>query len=324
MVPGRSLRSHIGLLILCLAGSAQAQETPSASALIADMARAYHGRTFEGRFLYMRGTEVSTLSLKHAVIDGREYERLTHLGGQPAEVIRAGDKAVCIHPDSSVTVLPKNAAGAPFDLAQKLIRKVPEQYDVLLDGVGRVAGREAWRLRVAPLDDYRYGYRLWLDRESRLLLKSEMVDGSSVPLERIEFITLDLEADLSPDDFRMPVPDAGSDPLPPQRSDPGVTLETGWLPGGFVAASRNDRQPVNGREALSAVTFSDGLATFTLFVEPDGGDINEGISRLGPTVAMTRKVSAQDRTYLVTLVGEIPQHTAEKIISRLALEAADD
>lgn len=324
MVPGRSLRSPIGLLILCLAGSATAQDTPSASALIADMASAYHSRTFEGRFLYMRGTEVSTLSLKHAVIDGREYERLTHLGGQPAEVIRAGDNAVCIHPDNSVTVLPKNAAGAPFDLAQKLIRKVPEQYDVLLDGNDRVAGRDAWRLRVAPLDDYRYGYRLWLDRESRLLLKSEMVDGSAVPLERIEFITLDLGVDLSPDDFRMPGPDAVSDSLPPQRSDPGVTLEAGWLPGGFVAASRNDHQPVNGREALSAVTFSDGLATFTLFVEPDDGDINEGISRLGPTVAMTRKVPARDRAYRVTLVGEIPQHAAEKIISRLSLETADD
>lgn len=324
MAPGnRHVRFCLGLLMLWLAGGASAEDAPSASTLIADMASAYHNRTFEGRFLYMRGAEVSTLALKHAVIDGKEYERLTHLTGRPAEVIRAGDKAVCVHPDNSVTLLPESSGAAPFDLAQKLIRRVPEQYDVLLDGDGRVAGRAAWRVRLAPLDDYRYGYRLWVDRDSRLLLKSEMVDGSAVPLERIEFITLELDPALTAEDFRMPGPDVRGNTLPPQRAEAGIGVETGWLPGGFVTATRNAHQPVNGREALVSVTYSDGLATFTLFVEPASTEIQEGIRRLGPTVAVTRRLTASERSYVVTLVGEIPQHTAEKIMAELALEESD-
>jgi sigma-E factor negative regulatory protein RseB len=289
------------------------------------MADAYHSRTFEGRFLYMRGAEVSTLSLKHAVIDGKEYERLTHLTGRPTEVIRAGGKAVCIHPDSSVTLLPDSSGAAPFDLAQRLMRQVPGQYDVLLDGDGRVAGREAWRIRLAPLDDHRFGYRLWVDRDSRLLLKSEMVDGGALPLERIEFITLELEPGLTAEDFRMPVPASRDDPLPAQRAQAGIRLETGWLPGGFVDAARNDHQPVNGREALTSVTYSDGLATFTLFVESGSRDTGEGISRMGPTVAITRRMNQDEDRYAVTLVGEIPQHTAERILEGLVLrESVDD
>lgn len=327
MAPGRRSFPHLALLLCCLSGWAAAQQaaSPSASALIAEMAEAYHERTFQGRFLYMRGNEVITLSLKHALIDGKEYEHLSHLAGRPTEVIRAGGEAVCIHPDRSVTRLPEVSGTAAPALARKLMKQLPEQYDVLLDGNGRVAGREAWRLRLAPLDEHRYGYRLWVDRDSRLLLKSELVDSSGVALERIEFVVLELDPTLTAEDFRMPGPEQPERALPMQRTDAGVVMETGWLPGGFVRASGTDRRPVNGREALVSETFSDGLAAFTLFVEPDGVDISEGISRLGPTVALTRRLTGERSGYVVTLVGEVPQQTAEKVMNELALrEAAND
>lgn len=313
------------LLLIFLAGGVRAEEPPSASVLIADMASAYHNRDFQGRFIYMRGAEVSTLALKHAVIDGKEYERLTHLGGNATEVIRVGEKAVCIHADNSVTLLPETSGKTPFDLPQKLKNEVPRQYDVLLDGPGRVAGRKTWRLRLAPLDEHRFGYRLWVDHDSRLLLKSEMVDQGAVPLERIEFITLELDPGLSAADFPMPVTGAGGKALPPARANPGVRVEAGWLPGGFSVAVRGDHRALDGRRTLTATTFTDGLATFTVFVERDAADISEGISRMGPTVALTRRLPGGDDRYLVTLVGEIPQHTAERIMASLNLEAhADD
>ena len=42
--------------------------------------------------------------------------------------------------------------------------------------------------------------------------------------------------------------------------------------------------------------------------------MEEGVSRVGPTVAVSRRLTAPSGAYLVTLVGEVPQSTAERVI----------
>ena len=97
-----------------------------------------------------------------------------HLDGRLVEVIRRGDEVVCLHPDRTLTRISRTETG-PLGLAQRLAEDVLAQYNILVDGDGRVAGRrgDPWG---RAFDTHRYGYRLWLDRDSRLLLKSE-VDG---------------------------------------------------------------------------------------------------------------------------------------------------
>jgi sigma-E factor negative regulatory protein RseB len=291
--------------------------------MLVDMASAYKNRTFSGRFIYMYGADINTLMLKHAVIDGRRYEHLAHLDGRAAQLIRAGGEAVCIHPDKTVTRLPEGKG--LFDVHQKVMGDVPEQYKVLFDGEGRVAARPAWRIRLSPLDSHRYGYRLWVDHESRLLLKSEMVNADQVPLERMEFITLDLSPQLGLEDFPMPsVTDTSSSTraLASGGEDAGLTVRPQWLPGGFVEAARDRRQSRD--KAMAAVTYSDGLATFTLFLEAAGaGDVSESVTRIGPTVAASRQLSHEGAAFVVTLVGEIPQATAERILDKARVEIPD-
>lgn len=298
---------------------------PSARELLSEMVSAYDSRTFAGRFLYMYGTRVSTLELKHAVIDGSQYERLTHLDGRHAEVIRAGDKAVCVHPDRSVTVLPSTADIGPLNLREKVMRDIPEQYRVRVDGQGRVAGRKAWRVSLAPQDEHRHGYLLWLDRESGLLLKSEMINDQRAPLERVEFITLDLSPALEVDDFSLPDRVSESALSAPALAEDGPRITAGWLPAGFVVAARDSRAARDRSGALNSLTFSDGLAAFTVFVESEVAVPSEaGISRSGPTVAVTRALRYEARDYAATLVGEIPEDTAQRVLSEVSLEAADD
>ncbi|EKF73942.1 negative regulator for alginate biosynthesis [Alcanivorax hongdengensis A-11-3] len=294
-------------------------EAPSASDLLQQMAHASRSLDYQGRFLYQFGAEVSTMDIRHAVIDGKEYQRLTHLDGRLVEVLRRGDEVLCLHPDGSLTRLAHDQGG-PFNLGERLARDVPEQYNVLVDGDSRVAGRIATVLRVAPLDTHRYGYRLWLDDDSHLLLKSETVDGSGVALERVEFVTLALAPRLSQSDFAAP-PSSHENALqevPGNTPDAHLALEAQWLPGGFEAMQEDWRRSEKNRAPVAAQGYSDGLATFTVFVEAvSDGSVEEGVSRVGPTVAVSRRLTAPSGAYLVTLVGEIPQATAERVIGNI-------
>ncbi len=309
-------------LTLTAAPLAIADSLP-AQTLLERMTEATQELDYQGRFLYQLGGEVSTMEIRHAVIDGEQYQRFTHLDGRLVEVLRLGDELVCLHPNGTLTRIDDPDQNL-LSFRQRLSSRIPEQYNVLVDGDGRVAGRATTRMRVAPLDNHRYGYRLWLDNESHLLLKSEMVDASGLAMERVEFVTLDLEPDLGESDFELPrvIAERALEPVPASRSD-RIHLEAGWLPRGFHAAEGDWRRVTAERSPVAAQSYSDGLATFTVFVESVANDdIEEGVSRIGPTVAISRVAAAGERTYLLTLVGEIPQPTAERVMEGLGVEVA--
>ena len=101
----------LAVVVMCLSAFAfaetptQKQAAPSPQQLLQEMAKAVHDRDFSGRLVYVRGNDMSTLEVLHARIDGREYERLTHLDGKLAELIRHGEQLVCVHPDKTITRL---------------------------------------------------------------------------------------------------------------------------------------------------------------------------------------------------------------------------
>lgn len=314
----------VALSLTLLAPVPALAEVSPAHAQLQAMSQANRSLEYTGRFLYQFGAEVSTMEVSHAVIDGNEYQRLTHLDGRLVEVLRRGDEVICVHPDRSLTRMQK-AQGGPMGLAQRLADDVPAQYNILVDGDGRVAGRTATRVRVAPLDTHRYGYRLWLDDASRLLLKSEVVDGSGVALERVEFVSLDLNPSLTLADFEVPAA-VGQNELQPVASDHEASqlrVQSAWLPAGFEAADQDWRSGDGKRKPVAAQGYSDGLAAFTVFVENVGeGAVEEGVSRVGPTVAVSRRLAAPSGNYLITLVGEVPQTTAERVIQGVSVRDA--
>ncbi len=302
---------------------ALAEESPAHAQLQA-MSQANRSLEYSGRFLYQFGAEVSTMEVSHAVIDGNEYQRLTHLDGRLVEVLRRGDEVICVHPDRSLTRMQKDQGG-PMALAQRLADDVPAQYNILVDGDGRVAGRQATRVRVAPLDTHRYGYRLWMDNESHLLLKSEVVDGSGVALERVEFVSLNLAPGLTVADFDVPASlhESELQPLAQGHEASHMHVEADWLPTGFEAADQDWRSGDGKRKPVAAQGYSDGLAAFTVFVETiSEGAVEEGVSRVGPTVAVSRRLTAPSGAYLITLVGEVPQSTAERVIQGVSVRDA--
>src|SRR5690554_5644322 len=86
----------------------------------------------------------------------------------------------------------------------------------------------------------------------------------------------------------------------------GWTLN--WRPEGFEPAAA----PRSGKG--KAVAFSDGLAAFSVFVEPMGRlKMPTGASRIGATTVYMREVAVNERAFLIAVVGETPPPTARKV-----------
>jgi sigma-E factor negative regulatory protein RseB len=120
--------------------------------------------------------------------------------------------------------------------------------------------------------------------------------------------------DVPDDDSVLAHRAAHPHPSEPQLRVAGPPWAVTWLPDGFMAT---DAAPaVSPRKS-----FTDGLATFSVFLEPLKVAIKpgEGVEREGSTVAYTRGVALQQRPVLITVVGEIPTNTARMVADAVRL-----
>jgi sigma-E factor negative regulatory protein RseB len=183
-------------------------------------------------------------------------------------------------------------------------------------------------MSVTPLDENRFGYRLWLDKQTKLLLRSELVDAEGNRLEIFQFNQIHIGDEVS-DGALEPTSRNGSlvSHLTLARSDSMPSAQgkarwgAQWLPAGFTMAAADVRQTPISLKSVNTLMYSDGLAAFSVFIEdmPPAGAASM-VSRKGATVAVTHLVAdVNEAHHLVTLVGELPTRTAQRIAQSIQI-----
>jgi sigma-E factor negative regulatory protein RseB len=320
------------LLIAAIVGACSVSSVVADSEgeeLLNSMNRAFAEDSYDGVFSYFSGHDLASLRVVHKIVDGVQRERLVHLNGAPREIVRHGDEVACIvMPGDDLLALEESIPSGPF--ARAFVRsfdEVSHSYLVERSGEGRVAGRSAIRLAVSPKDEHRFGYRLWLDNESHLLLRSELIGHDGQPLEMFQFNTILIGDEVSDaaleasetqgskvSHLRLEPSSATGLSTPSEPTSP-MQWSVDWLPSGFSMATADIRRKIASEDPVSMFMYSDGLASFSIFVEnmPTNGAA-EMVSQHGATIALSHAVESQGSHYLVTLIGEIPLATARKII----------
>ena len=299
------------------------QEDPYA--WLMQMHRAFSELDYDGVFSFYGGDDLASLRVVHMELNGVQRERLVHLNGAPREIVRNGDEVACIlMPGDDLLALEGSIPAGPF--ARAFVRRydqISDHYGLSFVGEDRVAGRAAMRIAVSPHDSDRFGYRLWLDKQTRLLLRSELIDGDGRRLEIFQFNQLSLGDDV---DARAVEPSGRDGSLVSHLTlaqdqsmavaKPAMRWGVGWLPAGFSMAAADVRRTPSELKPVDTMMYSDGLAAFSVFVEdmPPKGAASM-VSRKGATVAVTQVVAddQDDPRHLVTLVGELPTPTAQRI-----------
>ena len=264
-------------------------------------------------------TTLATFRIVHMVVDGVERERIVHLNGPPREILRTGDEvAYKLQPGDALLDLEGATATASYGrVFARRFEGVADHYDIAVAGRGRVAGRSATHLEVVPRDNERLAYRLMLDDETGLLLRSELHDPSRANLEIFQFTSLTVGDAVDVRDLASTAEGALIRQVSTGSRAPGrpeSSWRAGWVPAGFELTSANTHRPPDQRRAVSMMTFSDGLAAFSVFVEamPETG-AGHVVSRSGATVALTHLAASESGDHLVTVVGEVPVATARRI-----------
>jgi len=310
-----------------LAGTAVADKAPERTPdeWLERMNRAFLEVSYDGVFTYYSGDDLATMRVVHSVVNGTQRERLIHMNGAPREIVRTGDVVECIlQPGDEMLELESSIPSGPFARAfSSAFEGVSHHYTLSLHGTDRVANRQSVRLAVMPRDVQRYGFRLWIDQETGLLLRSELVDVKGTKLEIFEFATVKIGGPISEQDL---APELGAGALRTRLSlestqaeaasaKQRVNWEARWVPDGFTMASWDIRSMPSSTKSVDTLMYSDGLAVFSVFIEemPENASTSL-VSRSGATVAVSEVVKGpKDAHHLVTVVGEIPTATAQKI-----------
>ena len=150
-------------------------------------------RNYEGRFLHVRDSRSETMRIIHRVDKGKVSERLVSLDGSGREIIRNENEVDLLsagqtHGAGREAHRTTHAVGSSADLQ----RELEAHYSIESGAVTKTLGRRTQMILVQPRDQYRYGYRLWLDEETAMPLKSQLCDRNGSVIEQILFAELNL------------------------------------------------------------------------------------------------------------------------------------
>jgi len=312
MNPGS--RALLGLLALPFVLSSWAGASESASHLYERMRDAVRNIDYEGRFVYQVGDQLDAMYVVHRQQNGRSLERLVALDGKHKQVIRGAGAVACLDAHQrriSVLGAGSRLGNTPVAGGADLERV----YRFEEGGLHRVAGRPARELLIIPRDQLRFGYRIALDEETGLPLRTIMLDENGRVHSQTLFVELKtgslvtpIERDLS----ALQLAEMSPTPVPAASASASeAPLQLDKLPPGFRPIPLPSSNP-----QVQHLLLTDGLASVSLYIEPLQGQPFEGYSSAGAMEMYgARRGDAQ-----VMVVGEVPRGTLASIASALDLE----
>jgi len=312
-LPGAALSALLTFTV------AQAADSPAA--WLDRMSRAVEHLSYKGQLVHVNETDTSVLSIVHRSRNGEVAERITSVD-MGREIIRTNDEVIFILPDKRTVLVEarddRNRNQSPLRAnLPGAIKPDRRLYGVAFDGVESIAGRRAQIVAIRPLDPYRYGYRISIDRQTGMPLKTQLLDEDGRALEQIFFSAIRFQASIADKDVQPSVklgtltmlrfaPAGGQ-----AENQPAESWGSADLPPGFRMTSSQAKLGANLPAGLQQVVYSDGLATVSVFIEPAvaASEQAEGLSRIGAANAYSTTANG----IMVTAIGEVPAQTVEKL-----------
>lgn len=307
-----TLRAALAAVSVVLAGASFAQSgAPSSEVLgwLKKMEDASRRLSYTGTFVYQQGGRTETSRITR--LAGADIERLEVLDGMPREIVRSRDTLRCYLPESRVVKVERRTADRSFPrLLPQQVGILTEHYDISLGEKRRVGGFECQAVVLTPKDDLRYGYRLYADTNTGMLVRASTVDTAGHLVEQFTFTELRIGR-VSPD---MVKPRHASSDWRVEDADAAPARLEGWrvnpeLPG-FRKVAELKRRMGESRP-VGQLVYSDGLAAVSVFIEPLGAahEAAPGLASLGAIHIYTREVA----NHRITVVGEAPAASVERI-----------
>jgi sigma-E factor negative regulatory protein RseB len=297
-----------------------ANQSLSAQGLYEKMLKLAPKAMYQGIFSHQAGNKMQNVEIVHGMNNGSIWERMMHLDGPVREIIRKGDELFCIHPDSSVEQLQQQGTGPFGKQAMGSIRQLSRAYDFKILGAQRVAGRPVVGVQLSPKDATRHFYQVWLDQQTTVPLRTELIAKNGQVLERYLFSYFKPDTEFDEQRFKprnqgVELKLAESTELLKASTADILEWRLNWTPIGFMDQTAQGHTPKLSARRI----YSDGVERFSIYVEGVEKVQDEGTAQAGPTALAVQHKKWHGKTHRITVVGEIPAATAQKIAQSVEL-----
>ncbi len=293
------------------------------------MSEADQKQNYQGTFILRKSDKLSTLRVTHGSDEKGVWESLEALNGEPRKVVRRDNKVVSVFPARKLVTIRIDATKQP------LHRQLPENlnqlelfYSINMLPDDRIANHPALVVDLIPIDKLRYGYRYWIDKNTGMLLRCDLLAENNTVVEQMMFTSLDYLAKSPPpafdlkqfEHYRQLLLDAPE--IDNADHDTPLQWVVNTLPKGFTlrqtmrhysqpATAQNSAGQKNRQPNLLHLVYSDGLASVSVFIEKSMGAAKhlQGSTTMGAVNAYGNPVG----DYFVTVVGEVPVTTVQSM-----------
>jgi sigma-E factor negative regulatory protein RseB len=286
------------------------------------MNQALTTRNYDGTFSHWQGGRVEMLRIIHRVQDGVVSERLASLDGSGREFIRTGSSLTCYLPDKRTVLVEQRAPQEPLVGFPTVNDQTASFYDIREVGRTRLNRHDTHVITVSPKDEYRYGYRLWIDDSTAMPLKTQLCDAHGRIIEQIVFASLTLSARIPDSAFRPEVSTEGfrwlrNDAAPQAPGAAALAWNAMRLPPGFRMTVRSAQLLPGSTNPVDQLVFTDGLASVSVFVEAQQAHTDQPSAAQSAAVGSSSAFSTVVDGHKITAVGEVPPATVQFIATQV-------
>jgi sigma-E factor negative regulatory protein RseB len=280
------------------------------SDLLKKMTTASESLNYQGIFVLRKSDTLTAMRVEHGADDRGVWERMESLNGETRKVVRLNEEVTSIYPGRKLVTVSHNKDKASLHpTLPENLDKLEAYYKISRLEDERIADHGAVVLDVKPNDNYRYGYRYWLDTDTGVLLKCDLLNEKGDVVEQMMFTMLEYlpqppksafsnvdKQDYKTRDYKIKQLDSGR----------VVVENAGWhvakLPSGFMLTQSSQRKSKDSE--MQHLVYSDGLASVSVFIERGRKSHHrlDGASNMGALNAY----GTRSGQYFVTVMGEVP------------------
>ena len=299
--------------------SANTNENDQAKPWLERLSQSLKQLNFSTSFVVVKNNQAEPYHWFHGVNElGKELEILALLNGPRKDILRKDNIVSYIEPEFPPYSVesPKISGPIPSILSGD-ISLLEKSYDFISVGRSRVLGRSAQLIRIVSKDQHRFGYWLWLDKQSGLLLKLALITRKGKLLEQVQFTHLEITDTLSENLIQLQsaeLPQVIDLYISDEANELGWSVN--WLPKGFKKLKSNRHRISATKQPVEFMLFNDGLVDLSVYVSKSA-DKQRAVEYVfdGGTVVLNQVVNG----FEVSVVGKIPVNTAKAIADSVSI-----
>ncbi len=319
------------LLFTCFSFSVAAADAEQAKLSLERLSQSLRQLNFNTSFVVVKNNQAEPYHWLHGVVEEQadetegensnvELEILALLNGPRRDILRVNNTVSYIEPEYSPYSISSEQISGPIPTVfGRDISVLESNYHFVSVGKNRVLGRAAQLIRIVPKDSHRFGYWLWLDQQSGLLLKLAVITRKGNLLEQIQFTHLDITDTVSENLKQLQATELPKIiDIASTQKNTDLAWEVNWLPSGFEAI-KSDRHRINvNKQAVEFMLFNDGLVDISVYVNPSKEKQRAiEFASDGATIVLNQVVNNVE----VSVVGKIPLETTKKIVNSVSFNA---